>query len=732
MTEDQLASISMTLGQALGNQAGFIGVELDQRILSEVGENTTELGWVVRSNDLSLSAIQPSRTFDRSLPFCLKLGSGRWVVVIAVDGDTALLSDPEQPGEGRPVPLGFLQAVAGKRALVLRKSLERIALEQNVETTSGHWLWSRVFSGSTPFASILAASLVANLLAAVVSLFSLQVYDRVIPNRSEDTLWVLLAGLTVAIILEAMLRIARARVMDRAGRQIDMDASADLLRHLLALKFTSSTPKASRLSQLMREFGSLREFVTEAAVGAIADLPFAVIFLLLIYWIAGPVVIVPIVGILLMIIPPFLFKRRMRRIADSALGAQTSAGRLFNEVSYGLETVKVSRAETFFADQWSDISRLIADSTLRQRALSASLTQWAGSVQQAIYALTVTASVYQVFDGKMTVGAIIATTLMTSRATSPMSRLSTVLMRWNQVSMTLKGLEAITNGPSEMAAGRKLLKRGAQPGVLDLQKVSYQFFPDEAPAIEIDSLQIKPGERIALLGPNGSGKSTLLRLISGIYSPDLGRLTLDGTDINQIDTQDYRRAVTYLSQDTVLFRGTLRDNLRLGRQDLSDEALLKAIDTVGFGDVVRAHPNGLNMQLSDGGVGLSVGQRQSVGLARMLLLDSGTVLLDEPTASLDNSLETDMIARLQSWTANRTLIVATHRMPIVSLVDRIIVLGRGQVIVDGPRQEVLAKIAAAQKAAAAPTKIRPDQGSGPSQISVMSHPDANRKVSDGV
>ncbi|MBC6438009.1 MAG: ATP-binding cassette domain-containing protein [Rhodobacteraceae bacterium] len=715
----RLAPLSMPLGQALGVQAALIGAELDPRTLAEAGESIGELGWLVRAGGLSLRTASPNLAGAHpACPFCLERADGTWVVVVAVNraDNTFTLADPDRPGAGQSVPHRDLRrdGVGARQALVLRKSLDRIALEQEAEVPPGHWLWSRVLSGVVPIASILAASLVANILAAVIALFSLQVYDRVIPNRSEDTLWVLLAGVAVAVVLEALLRIARAGVMDRAGRRVDMDASADLLRRLTALKLMPSTPKASRLAQLMREFGALREFITEAATGALADIPFSVIFLALIWWIAGPVVFVPIAGILLMVIPPVMFRRRMLRIMESALGAQTSAGRLFNEVCYGLETVKTARAERFFSAQWAEISRLISDAALRQRALSAKLTQWAASTQQAVYALTVTASVYQVFQGNMTVGAVIATTLMTMRATAPLARLSSVLMRWHQMSTALKGLDIIASAPSDMALNRRMLRRGAQPGLLELERVSYSYAPGAEPVIDINALKIKPGERIALLGANGSGKSTLLRLLGGIYTPEAGRLTLDGTDISQIDTQDYRRAVACLAQDTVLFRGTLRDNLKLGRQDISDADLLAAIRTAGIDAVVKAHPDGLNMQLSDGGVGLSAGQRQSVGLARLLLIDSGTVLLDEPTASLDNALEIEMITRLRGWTAHRTLIIATHRMPIVALTDRIIVLGRGRVIADGPREAVLNAMQTVQnKAAGGPAPVATQNGAVP-------------------
>ncbi|WP_419739223.1 ATP-binding cassette domain-containing protein [Ruegeria sp.] len=692
MKADLLSSVKMSIAKAIGVQASVIGVGLDYRSLIEFGDNINEISWMLQSSKLNAKLIQLGKNLGQNLPLCLQLKCGAWVVVVSVDDDKVTLHDPEHIGEGLCFPLSVLLDEHNGRAIILRKSLDRIAYEQDLYTASGHWLWSRIKSKSIHFGSIFAASLIANLLAAVVSLFSLQVYDRVIPNRSEDTLWVLLAGVAIAIFLEALLRVARARVMDRVGRKIDMEASIDLLRHAMAMKITPTTPSASRLAQLMREFATLRDFVTEAAVGAIADIPFALVFVLLIFWIAGPVVIIPIGGIFCMLIPPLLFKRRMLKIVESSLGAQTSAGRLFNEVSYGLETVKVTRAEAFFADQWSDINNLISDAALQQRSLSTKLTQWAASTQQSVYALVVTASVYQVFQGNMTIGAIIATTLMTSRATAPMARLSSVLMRWHQMNTAMRGLDVIFNSPSDFNVDRKMIKRGAHPGRLELRGVGYRYSQEAHSVINIDSLRIQPGERIAILGSNGSGKSTLLRLISGLYTPSSGSISLDDMDINQIDVQNLRHAVSYLPQDTVLFRGTLRDNLKLGRQDLSDDDLFSAAKNVGIDSFIKEHPKGLDMQLSDGGTGLSVGQRQSVGLARILLLNSGTVLLDEPTSSLDNAFEVKMIRQLKVWSHRKTLIVATHRMRITSIVDRVIVMRRGQIILDGPRDEVLAKI----------------------------------------
>lgn len=695
-SNDRLQIVGVAASKAVSFQARHLGLRIDAAGLDEADNSIPEMRFILQEAGIEMKVISEPSIGRVGLPATFALRRGGWITVLARDADVITVVDSDMSGHTLSLSYASLRQEYAGSALVIRKSMDRVADEQMVVRPERHWFWSRITSRSVPIGNILVASLFANLLATVASLFALQVYDRVIPNQSEDTLLVLLLGVAAALVLEALLRIARANVLDLAGREVDIEASADLLRKLMQLKMGSDAPRASRMSQLMREFASLREFITEAAVGALADIPFTFLFLLMIYWIAGVVVIVPAVAILLMVIPPMLAKKRMLRIAGQSLGAQTASGRIINEIAYGLETVKLARAERFFSAQWDETSRLIAGAAEEQRRLSVKLTQWAASVQQGAHALTVTACVYQVFAGNMTVGAIIATTLLMSRALSPMARFSTVLMRWHQVKTSLDGLDTIANGVSDTPADAAKLPRSSRPGTLAIENVAFSFEKDMPPVIQVPSLTIKAGERIAILGQNGSGKSTLLRCLAGLHSPDAGRVSVDGMDLRQIDTRDLRRAIGYLPQDTLLFNGTLRDNLIFRRSDIGDEYLVAALRKTGLGTYIQSHPSGLDMRIHDGGAGLSVGQRQSVGLARLILADHGNVLLDEPTASLDTAIEASVIERLSEWIEGRTFIVATHRVPILRLVSRVVVMHRGRVVIDGPRDEVMKRINASQ------------------------------------
>ena len=677
------------LGVALICQATLIGVHIDGQAVLNADNDMWRLRFVAEDYGLLLSEKQIQFLSHAPTPALIEHRRGGWLVLESVRDSNAIIADPDVSGGYVEISLTDLMADYTGRCVILRKSLDHISVEQDVSTGKGHWFWSRITSKAISAPGVLIASLVANSLAVVVSLFTLQVYDRVIPNQSEYTLWVLLAGVFLALILEAFIRVARTRVLDQSGRKIDTDVSVHLLRRLSALKILPTMSKPSQLAQFMRDYSSVREFVTEIAVGALADVPFFFLFLMLIYLLAGPVVAVPAVAVVLMLVPPFLYKRRMLAISAEAIGAQSAASRVFQEVSYGMETVKLSRAEEFFVGQWRDINRLIMSSTSKQRLLSANLTQWAASVQQAAYALTVTACVYQVFLGEMTVGAIIATTILLSRALSPMARFSSVLMRWHQVKTALKGLDAIAEGETEISTESRKIRRNSSPGEFNLTEVLYQFDADRPPAVDIAALKINAGERVALLGANGSGKSTLLRILSGLYAPVRGALTLDGTEIGQFDIRDLRRAIGYLPQDTVLFNGTLRDNLVFGRGQADDELLMAALEQAGIGTFIKRQSAGLEMRLSDGGAGLSVGQRQCVGLARIIVTDPGNVFLDEPTASLDPTAEERVIQNLSDWMQDRTMVIATHRTPILRLVNRIIIMQAGRIVMDGPKDEVL-------------------------------------------
>ncbi len=556
----------------------------------------------------------------------------------------------------------------------------------------GHWFWSEFFKYKVLLGDIMVGSLVANMLAVAVALFSLQVYDRVIPHESTATLWVLAIGAFVAIGLEALLKISRARLMDGAGRRMELATQDILMNRLLGMRSDKRPMGASGTFAAMREFGAVREFFTASAVGSVMDIPFIILFLFLVASIGGPVVWVLVAGGVLMILPGFLMQRKMVALTREAQGASAKSGRVLQEVIFELDTVKSQRGEARFKRLWRELNGLSAVTSGEQRQLASNLTFWSQGVQQATYVGAVIAGAFLVFAGQMTVGSIIAIGILTGRTLGPLTQLSGTLARWSNVKTALEGLDAVEQAPQDVEDHRTYLRREAIEGRFELRELGYRYDEDSPPCVDVPQVVLAPGERAAVLGMNGSGKSTLLKMMAGLYQPTKGRVLLDGVDLAQLDPRDVRRSVGYLSQDVRLFAGTLRDNLNLNGMEVDDSRMLAALDFAGLGQFVRGHHKGLDMEIRDGGEGLSVGQRQSLGWARLWLQDPKVVLLDEPTAALDQTLEAALISRLETWLDGRTALIATHRVPILSLTERTFILQNGRLAVDGPRDAVIAHL----------------------------------------
>ncbi len=403
-----------------------------------------------------------------------------------------------------------------------------------------------------------------------------------------------------------------------------------------------------------------------------------------------------IAGGLLMVIPGFFLQKRMIRLTQEMQGASARQSRLLQEAVVELDTIKTQRAEDRFARVWEELSAVQALKSSDQRRLAATLTFWSQGLQQATYVGAVITGTYLVFAGEFTVGSIIAVGILSSRTLAPLTQLAGILARWGNVKAALDGLDGIANVPQDRSEARHYLRRERLQGQYELREASYRYDPEGAAVLDLDKLTIQPGQTIAVLGANGSGKSTLLKLLSGLYAPVSGKILIDGTEMAQIEPRDLRRAIGYLGQEVRLFHGTLRDNLNLSLLERDDDRLLEALDFAGLGQFVKSHPKGLDLDIRDGGEGLSVGQSQSIGWARLWLQDPDVCLLDEPTAALDQTLEKTLISRLESWLEGRTAVIATHRVPILSLASRTLILSNGRMAIDGPRDQVLDHLRTAQ------------------------------------
>ena len=623
-------------------------------------------------------------------PALAQMYSGQFVLVLGQTDAGIRVFDASESNNEAVVPAAEFEPYFTGVVVRAEATLAHIRKTHMPAPKALHWFWGRFLKYRAILGDIVMGSLVANMLA--VALFSLQVYDRVIPHESTATLWVLALGAFVALMLEAGLKISRARLMDGAGRAIEIKVQNALMGRVLGMRSDRKPMTSSGLFAAMREFGSVREFFTASTVGALADIPFIVLFLALVASIGGNIVWVLVAGGTLMVLPGYFLQRRMLSLTQEAQGASAQASRVLHEAIFELDTVKAHRAEDRVMRVWNELTGLSSVTSSEQRRLASILTFWSQGIQQATYVTAVLVGAYMVFAGNFTVGSIIAVGILTSRTLAPLTQLAGIMARWTNVQTALEGLELVMKADQDRDQERTYLRREKIAGSYEIRDVTFRYEEDGAPTLEIQGIAIEPGQKIAVMGTNGTGKSTLLKILSGLYQPASGRVLLDGVDLGQIDPQDIRRAVGYLSQDVRLFSGTLRDNLNLNQLERDDDRLLAALDFAGLGPFVRGHHKGLDLDIRDGGEGLSQGQRQSIGWARIWLQDPTVVLLDEPTAALDQTLEAALIRRLERWLEGRTAVVATHRVPILQLMDRTFILQGGRLAIDGPRDAVLAHI----------------------------------------
>ncbi len=678
--------------------AGLLGVDLPHDdVLESQSRDPAGVAKVLAGTGLTAvakSAVAEPKTW----PALAQVADGEMVLVLEQVAETLIIYDAKASDHRVEVDVADFAPVFTGTVVKADVAVAELSRRHATKAKPDHWFWGEIKKYKRIMFEVCLGSFVANLLAVAVALFALQVYDRVIPHQSVATLWVLAIGAGLAMLLEAGLRIARARLMDGAGRQMELRIQSLLMNRLLGMQAGIKGQTPSGTFAAVREFSSIREFFTASTIGTLTDLPFIFLFLALVASIGGPVVWVLVVGGILMVLPSFFMQRKMMRLTLETQGASTKASRLLHEAIYDADTIKAHRGEERFRRIWGELNALSSLATSEQRKLSATLTFWSQGVQQATYVSAVVVGTFLVFQGAFTVGTIIAVGILTSRTLGPLTGLASTFARWSQVKAALEALDGVAEAPQDVEDGRSYLRKNAIRGGFELRALRYTYDEEAADTLDIPALAIKPGQKVAVLGANGSGKSTLLKVLSGLHRPTDGRILIDGIDMGQVMSRDLRRQIGYLSQEVRLFAGTLRENLNLTLLERDDDRMFAALDFAGLGPFVRNHPKGLDLEIRDGGEGLSIGQRQSIGWARLWLQDPKVCLLDEPTAALDQTLESTLVDRLQTWLDGRTAIIATHRVPILALTDRTMILQNGRLTVDGPKDEVLAHLQKAKKA----------------------------------
>jgi ATP-binding cassette subfamily C protein LapB len=628
-------------------------------------------------------------------PFLIEI-DGQVLMVTSVTAD-GVLSGEMRAGEATaPFSIDLKELGAEPRRLFLVQPAETRVDERvsdYVITPKKDWLRALFANNRRLLLELGMGSLVGNMLAISTALFSMQVWDRVVPARSLNTLWVLALGVALALALEYGLRVTRAAITDRFGKQADLDLSDFFYARLLDIKNDARPRSPGSLIAQMRDFEQVRELLTSSAFGVLLDLPFVLVFILIIGLLGGWLAAVPLLAMPLVVLPGLLAQRPLARLATGGMAEAALRNAILMESVYRVEDIKSLQAESRFRRLWRQVNQHAGDLALRQRRLSSMLVSFSGTAQNAAYAGVIVTGVYGVLYGGLSTGTVIACSMLTSRALAPLAQIPAVLARLQNAKAAKEGLDKMLTLPVDHDPQQERYHKPALTGSYRFEQVQYAYDPEAGVALRIPKLTIEPGERIAVLGRIGAGKSTLLRLLSGMAQPQQGRVLLDGTPLDQIDTADLRRAIGPLLQESSLFYGTLRDNLLLGAPLADDAALERALAVACADRLLLKQPQGLDLKLRESGAGLSGGQKQALLLARLVLREPQIVLLDEPTAALDENTEDSVIKNLDAWLGERTLIVATHRASILSIVQRVIVVDGGRIVLDAPRDQVLAALA---------------------------------------
>lgn len=560
----------------------------------------------------------------------------------------------------------------------------------------GHWFWSTLLQQWPVYSEVMVAALLINCFALASPLFIMNVYDRVVPNNATETLWVLAIGALTVFAFDFVLKTLRGYFVDAAGRLADIHLASRIFEQVLGIKLAARPASAGAFASHLREFESLRDFFTSASVTALVDLPFVLFFLLIIWMIGGPIALVPGIAVPIVIGVGLLMQVPLNRTVKQTFKETAQKHGILVETINGLETLKSVGAESRMQGNWERFVNATAKSSNRVRFLSSITVNFAATAANLVTIGVVIYGVYRISEGLMTVGALVACTIIAGRAMAPLGQVAGVLTRFHQAKTSLETLNNVMAMPIERPRDARFIHRTQFKGAIEFRSVTFAYPGQKMAALDNVSLKIKEGERIGLIGRIGSGKTTIEKLVLGLFEPNDGAVLVDGIDVRQLDPADLRRNIGCIPQDIFLFHGTLRENITLGAPYVDDAAVLRAAQLAGVEDFASRHPLGYDMNVGERGEALSGGQRQAVAIARALLQQPPILVLDEPTSAMDNSAENRFKQRLSEELANQTLILVTHRASLLTLVDRLIVMDGGRIVADGPKDQVLKALAQGQ------------------------------------
>lgn len=544
------------------------------------------------------------------------------------------------------------------------------------------WIYGRVF----------LATFLVNLFVIAGPLFTLNVYDRIIPHNATDTLWVLAFGVGMIYVFDLILKNIRTYFLENTARRSDVILSSMLFEQAMNLKLRDKPGSIGSFSSIIKDFDGIRSFFASSAVTAFIDLPFAVIFLLVIFSISPLILLIPLTTVLLILVVSIPMRYSIQKIINSTHDATHHRNSVLIESLSNLEAVKAFNASSSMQWHWEESCGYIADKSQRSRVRSGSLSTVTAFLAQVNSVAIIIAGVYLIKAGQLTMGGLIAVNILASRSISPMAQAVSLMLNFGQMKAGLKSLNTFMEKDVERPENKKFIHRPEFQGEIEFKDVCFNYPDEQNRAVSDIGFHIKPGERVGIIGAVGSGKSTIGKLLLSLYEPDEGSIFIDGLNINQIDPADLRHNFSYVPQDVTLFSGSVRDNITLKFAHASDDAVIRAAEIGGVNTFTDRHPQGMDLQVGEKGSRLSGGQRQSVAVAMAFIEESPIILLDEPTNAMDFNTEAQVIANIGRITKGRTTIIITHKPSILKIVDRLLVMDKGRLVMDGPKDEILARL----------------------------------------
>jgi len=552
-----------------------------------------------------------------------------------------------------------------------------------------HWFWGTLSENTYIYRDIMLAAFLINMFALAMPIFTMNVYDRIVPNRSVETLWVLVVGVVLVIFADLTLRTMRGYFLDWASHRVDIKLTGRIMEQVLGTRLEHRPSSVGSFASNLRSFETVRDFITSATITTLIDIPFALIFIGVMAWIALPMLIPVIIGAIMMLIYSFSVQTKMHELSETMFRAGAIRNATLIESLVGLETVKALGIEGSMQRKWEKSASFLTEVSGKLKLLSASVNNGANAIQQLVNVILVLLGVYLVVEGDLTMGGLIACTMLAGRALAPIAQSAGLMTQYHNASTSLASLEEIMKKPVERPEDSSFLSRPAFMGDIEFREVSFTYPGTDVDALKNVSFKIRAGDHVAILGRMGSGKTTLHKLILGLYQPTSGAILIDGIDSRQIDPAELRRSIGYVQQDTHLFFGSMRDNISIVAPHAEDAQVLEAARVGGIDEFINMHPKGFDMPVGERGETLSGGQRQGVGIARAMLNNPSIILLDEPTSAMDHSGEELVKKRLVEASAGKTLVVITHRSSLFDLVNRIIVVDGGKVVADGNKEQVI-------------------------------------------